>query len=108
LGSVKPVLLHGMMIVLLFITHVCLSARGNTLLGQLVGYEQLPGAAAAADMTSVLAPPAGVASAWRERAENATSMAMGAMAERIAKDVQVCRPSDPLALTNSKITREST
>ena len=37
-GSVKPVLLQGMMIVEAFIIHVCLSARGNTLPAQLFGY----------------------------------------------------------------------
>jgi len=37
LGFVKPVLLHGMMMVLAFIIQVCLSARGSTLLGQLAG-----------------------------------------------------------------------
>ena len=35
-----PVLLQGIIIVLLFICHVCLSARGRTFPGQLIGYEQ--------------------------------------------------------------------
>ena len=43
-GSVIPVLLHGMIIVLLFIIHVCLSARGNTWFGQLAGHVQGGGA----------------------------------------------------------------
>jgi len=39
-GSVKPVLLQGMIIVLAFIIQVCLSSLGNTFPGQFTGYPQ--------------------------------------------------------------------